>query len=236
MKNIFEVTYSNYGMGEDHYLTMYKPIPSEEILPEWYKKLQNDFTEKNVKSCRGVYDAMTMGYMFVWNIDVILSKDNNGKLFISKARDRSQHDFHPHPQQQMGLYPDILLSKQKDGIQKVMTPYQIKTPKGTSVLVTQPTFRPDLKTEVMPGIIDTGEFYTQFNILFMIKDFSSDRDVRIQAGTPLAQVIPYQRTEWEIKYGPLDEKLKRKTDGNLDNIDSAYAKQYWTKKLFKRKK
>jgi hypothetical protein len=236
MKHIIEINYPDYDLGEDHFLTIHKPVPAEEVLPEWYKKLENDFVEKNVKSCRGVYDVMTMGYMFVWNIDVIISKDENGKLFITKARDAGQSDFHAHPHQQMGLYPDILLSKQRDGIQKVMTNYRIRTPKGTSVLVTQPTFRPDLKTEVMPGIIDTGEFYTQFNVLFMIKDFPSNRSIRIPAGTPLAQVIPYKRTEWEIEYGPIDEVLKRKTDGNLNNIDSAYTKRYWTKKLFKRKK
>lgn len=235
MKNLFEITYNDYGLGDDHFITMYRPIPADEAIPDWYKNLENKIVDKNVKSCRGVYDVMTTGYIFLWNIDVIISKDENGKLFIRKARDLSQEDFHPHPIEQLGLYPDINISMQRDGVQKLITPYQIKTPKGTSIMMVQPMYRPDLKTEIVPGIMDTGEYYTGFNILFTIKDINVKKDIRISAGTPLAQVIPFQRTEWEIGYGPIKEDLKRKTDTNSANIDSVYAKQYWSRKLFKRK-
>ena len=84
MKNLFEITYNDYGLGDDHFITMYRPIPADEAIPDWYKNLENKIVDKNVKSCRGVYDVMTTGYIFLWNIDVIISKDENGKLFIRK--------------------------------------------------------------------------------------------------------------------------------------------------------
>lgn len=232
MRHTLNIDY-NQKNNKNDFLTIYKPTPSANFIPEWFRTLDNDPVMKTAKSCRGVYDMMTAGYMVVWNTDVVLSKDEQNRIVISRTRDGSNANFHPHPGWQLGAYPSALLSMQKDGIQKFDTQYRVKSSKGTSLLMQQPSYRPDLKTEVMPGIIDTDKFYSPLNVLFMIKEFNSNRSIKINAGTPLAQIIPFQRTEWEIEYSNLDMKLLETQERNIDSLDKYYQKFQWTKKIFK---
>jgi hypothetical protein len=102
-------------------------------------------------------------------------------------------------------------------------------------MMIQPPYRPDLKTEVMPGIIDTDKFYSPLNVLFTIKNTDTTRDIKISAGTPLAQIVPFVRSEWEIEYNSIDLKLDQITQENISNLDKYYQKKLWTRKVFKRK-
>lgn len=230
----FSVDYSAYGLGAEHFVTEFRPVPASECLPEWFKDLTN-VSIKTSKSCRGLYDVMTSGFMVVWPFDVTITRDENGKLFVKRTRDDERFSFHPHPHVQLGAYPDANLSLQKHGVEKVELPYKIRSSKNTSVMMIQPPYRPDLKTEVMPGIIDTDKFYSPLNVLFTIKNTDTTRDIKISAGTPLAQIVPFVRSEWSIEYNSIDLKLDQITQENISNLDKYYQKKLWTRKVFKRK-
>jgi hypothetical protein len=235
MKFTIHIDSNGYLLGKEHHLTEYRPTPAEESLPEWFKTLTND-SQVTAKTCRGVYDVLTSGYIVFWPFDVTLAKDEQGKAFIKLTRDNERRDiFHPHPMFQLGQYPSANLSAQKFGVEKVQLPYRIKTTKNTSVMMIQPPYRPELKTEVMPGIIDTDKFYTPLNVLFTIKEWPGDREIKIAAGTPLAQLVPFVRTEWGVEYDPIDEPLAQVTQENIGFIDRYYQKKLWTRKVFKRK-
>jgi hypothetical protein len=228
------IDYDDVGNSE-HFLTIHRPVPASEHVPEWFKNLDSTVGEgRTVKSCRGVFDMMTMGYMVVWTFDVIVSKDSDGKLYVRKARDASVGDFQPHPHNQLGLYPNASLSKQQVGVQKLTLPYKILTSKNTSVMMLQPAYRPDLKTEVMPGIIDSDKFYSPLNVLFILKDIPDGREVKIAAGTPLAQIVPFERASWKLKYRKINKKLFTLQDANIMNLDKYYQKSLWTRKSYKK--
>ena len=234
----FRVDWEEYGLGEDHHLHMFKPVPAVKMLPEWFKRLGEDSgCEHNnsltAKTCRGVFDSMSSGYIIKWPFDVRIQRDENGRLFCYKSRTGDNHDFKPHPHYQLEGYPDLLLESQRDGVQKLNLPYRVRTPAGTSVLMKQPAYRPDLKTEAMEGIIDTDKFYGTFNVLFNIKKIDTKRKVVIPAGTPLAQVIPFVRGEWEISYGEIDQDKKKINEDLADNIEKYYQKYQWERKIFK---
>lgn len=236
MKYTLEIDSSAYVLGEEHHLFEYRPTPAEEHLPEWFKSLKNDDRGLTAKTCRGVYDMLTAGYMVVWPFDAVITRDEEGKIFVKKARDNERGDvFHPHPHHQLGLYPDANLAVQKFGVEKTTLPYRLKTPRGTSLMMIQPPYRPELRTEVMPGVIDTDKFYSPLNVLFTVKHLEANRDIKIHAGTPLAQLIPFVRTEWGVSYGPLDGRLLQVTEENTQYIDKYYQKKLWTRKFFKRK-
>lgn len=237
MRYTLDVDCTAYELGEEHHLFEYKPTPAEEHLPEWFKNLKNDEGRLTAKTCRGVYDMVTAGFMVVWPFDVTITRDEDGKTYMKRTRanDREGGVFHPHPHFQLGQYPDLNLSFQKVGVEKVALPYRLKTPKGTSLMMVQPPYRPDLKTDVMPGVIDTDKFYSPLNVLFTMKHLESNKEVKIQAGTPLAQLIPFVRTEWEIAYNPIDDKLFQLMEENTQYIDRYYQKKLWTRKFFKRK-
>lgn len=232
-----QVQWDAYDLGEDHHLNMFKPVPATEMLPDWFKRLDQDGSEHNhgitAKTCRGLFDIMAGGYIIKWPFDVRIEKDSNGKLFCYKARTGEIEDFNPHPHFQMEGYQDMLLESQKEGVQKLKSPYRIVTPPGTSIFVKQPAYRPELKTEVMEGIIDTDKFYGPFNILFMIKKVNTDRKVIIKAGTPLAQIFPFVRGEWNLTYGKVDESKKKIFEDMALNIDKFYQRYHWDRKVFK---
>jgi hypothetical protein len=64
---------------------------------------------------------------------------------------------------------------------------------------------------------------------------NTDKVVRIKAGTPLAQVFPFIRSDWEMSYKGVDEKKARTHDENLNSIHSFYKKFLWTRKSFTEK-
>lgn len=234
----FEVHWEDYAYGDEHIYSVYKPVPSEKVLPEWFKRLSNEVGDighrgPTAKTCRGLYDIMSSGYTILWPFDARIEKTNDGKLIIYKARNNSADDFHPHPHVQIDGYPDLLLESQASGVQKVTLPFRIKTPEGTSVVVKQPAYRPELKTEIMEGIIDTDNYYGDFNILFLIKQINSNRKIIIKAGTPLAQVIPFIRGEWQVKYDKIDEQRKSLNHALSENIEKFYQKHQWERKVFK---
>ena len=234
----FKICIDSYvhDLGPEHHINEYRPTPAEEHLPEWFKGLTNNNNIMTAKTCRGLYDMMTSGYMVVWPFDVTITKDEHNKFFIKRTRDDNRDGlFNPHPHVQLGMYPDAAVSMQKFGVEKVVLPYKVKTSKNTSIMIIQPPYRPDLKTEIMPGVIDTDKFYTPLNILFTIKPFEYTKDIKIAAGTPLAQVIPFVRSAWGIEYGKVDPTLDQITQENVNNIDKYYQKKLWTRKLFKRK-
>lgn len=236
-----QIHWEDFDLGEEHYLHMFKPVPAVEMLPEWFKRLDSESTKcehgqghgPTAKTCRGIFDTMASGYIVRWPFDVRIEKDENGRLFCYKSRDGGQQDFNPHPHFQMDGYPDLLLESQRDGVQKLKAPYRIQSPEGTSILVKQPAYMPELKTEAMEGIIDTDKYYGTFNILFMIKKIETNRKVSIKAGTPLAQIIPFVRGEWSLSYGKIDENRKKITDDMANNLDKFYQRYQWNRKVFK---
>ena len=216
---------------------MFKPVPAVSVLPDWFKRLKTDDDQdqnySTVKQCKGVWDILSMGYLFLWPFDVEIFKNENGRLDIVKSRTKSQDGFEPHPHIQLEGYQDINFQNQERGVQKILTPYILKTPEGTSTMMIQPPYRPELKTTIMPGIVDTDTFYGTFNILFTIKDISGKRKIKIRAGTPLAQVIPFRRDEWNLTFKPID-KEKRDTIAKMsDNLERFYQRHLWHRKVFK---
>lgn len=226
----------HYDAPDDplHTSNLYKPYPASQNIPKWFERLPIEVhNTTSVKKCRGVADIITSGYLINWPFDATIVKNNEKKLEIIRTRANDRQHFHPHPAVQLDGYPDFNLHSQANGIEKISTPYKIVTPPGTSILMQQPAYRPELKVEVMPGIIDTDTFYGPMNVLFMIKDYSGDRPIKIKAGTPLAQIIPFVRGEWSIEYDKIDPDRLSTADSLSDNIDSFYTKHIWSKKVYR---
>ena len=105
----------------------------------------------------------------------------------------------------------------------------IKTPKGYSCIFTHPLNRQDLPFITTTGIMDTDGWGIWGNQPFALrKDFEGI----IEAGTPIIQVIPFKREEWQ------SEKDNSLTEwANLENMRRAskfrgYYKKYWKRKIF----
>jgi hypothetical protein len=202
------------GVPED-----YLPEPARSVIPNWYKDMDSylnkekkpvgeGHVETTIKRCMPVFDAITAGYIIKSYVDVYVSQNEATQVSRSTGKSKKikspgyqwpSHkpiEFHPneqapdHPMANKFMYP------------KWMNPWGIKTPPGYSCLFIQPVHRESVFT-ILPGVVDTDNYYAPVNFPFVLNDTSYEG--LIPAGTPIAQVIPFKRDPWELKFGGHDE-------------------------------
>ena len=182
------------------------PITASSLLPEWYKKLPRYINNtdkpikalgrKDVKTCVPFRDAMISGYMYLLPADIEVAVSNAGDIDIfhnhqlpfrlvekrGNINDSNNQGYGiPHP---LGTSPIMFAWAGMWGT---------KTNKKDSILVTHPLNRHDLPFVTTSGVIDSGYFGVAGNIPFFIKEGFTGI---IPKGTPIAQIIPFERQEW----------------------------------------
>jgi hypothetical protein len=192
------------------------PIPASSSMPSWYKELPRYVNNsdkpikalghKDLKTCVPFRDAMVSGYLMLLSADVEVAIAANGDVDIFTNRqliykvvekrgninDRNSQGFGmPHP---AGTVPIMFAWSPS---------YGIKTNNPDSVLITHPLNRHDLPFVTTSGLIDSDYFGLAGNMPFFIKEGFSGV---IPKGTPIAQIIPFERKKWVSEKLVSDEK------------------------------
>ena len=189
------------------------PSSASKHLPEWYKKLPRYVNNsdrpikalgmKDLKTCVPFRDAMISGYMILLQADIEVCISASGDVDIFSNRDlpfpvvekrgaltpQNQGFGMPNP---IGTAPILFAWSAVFGI---------GTDKSDSVLVTHPLNRHDLPFVTTSAIIDSGYNDKAGNIPFFIKEGFTGV---IPKGTPIAQILPFKREDWESKTIPYD--------------------------------
>lgn len=196
------------------------PEPAKKHIPQWYKDIKNDVKKNpvfnngnldgNVKMCMPFFDSFTNGYIQKTWCDIYIKKYGDVIGFnysiadtkIMDVRDRCSIPFYNEE-----FYSEEFTWRSH---------WILKTPKNYSVLICHPLNRLDLPFYTLSGIIDSDIYFhtKDGNLPFYIK---KDFEGLIPKGTPMYQIIPIKRDNWEknnIKY----------------NID--VDKRYWYKMSF----
>ena len=225
-----KITFSNTS-GID----IEKPQPASKFMPDWYKNMESyigkdrkpngsGITNATIKRCMPVFDAITAGYIITSPADVYVSIKESGQYFEWSAL--GLIEFHPieqapeHPDRKPHAYP------------KWMNPWAIKTPKGYSTLFIQPMHRESVFT-ILPGIVDTDTYTASVNFPMVIND--PNFEGLIPKGTPIAQVIPFKRENWQMKIGS-EKELKEQhsiTQKLQTKFFDRYKSMFWTKKEYR---
>lgn len=166
-----------------------KPVPSSRLVPEWYRKMGGT-QEKihSVKKCVPFLDALTGGYIITLPVDVTWSKERQEFLVEHTNLDVvSRH--HDSQVDGMDIPPGFSPIPHK-----WINQWFIKTPKGYSTLFIHPLNRPELPFHSFTGIVDTDKHPVVINFPFIMRE---DFDGVIPAGTPLIQLLPFKRDDWE---------------------------------------
>ena len=196
--------------------TLDKPKPASEYIPQWYKDSKsylNEFGKKipsldgtpnaTIKRCMPLWDMMTAGYIMETPYDIYVRQTPEGPFFqwgfVKAMEFQPKEQLQDHP-----WFRDEPL-----GI-RILHPWSIKTPKGWSILILQPTHREALPLEVIPGIIDTDMYSVPTNIFIKLTD--KNFEGLIPKGTPLIQIIPFKRESWISSLGGKKEKNKFLSD------------------------
>lgn len=222
----------------------FAPKPATSFVPDWYKNIESYMggekkptgggeTTGTIKRCMPVFDVITQGYIITTYTDIFVSQkeqpDVNGELKLTPWYEWpsfSPISFHPieqapnHPNHNGSPYP------------KLINPWGIKTPPGYSTMFMAPVHRSNIFT-ILPGVVDTDTYTAPVNFPMVLTDVKFEG--LIPAGTPIAQIVPFQRESWTMELGK-DEALieQNKVTSKLrTRFFDSYKTQYRQVKEYK---
>lgn len=228
------------GMEEysDNFLNIY---PAEDFIPEWYRnsppKIKNANTELMInnpmnltstyKKCTPFLDALSSGYIVALSADIEVVIDDNevpriiwrtGRNIVA-SHDVQQWDGLPYPSD---CFPFVFIWNNQ---------FSINTPAGYSLLFTQPLNRFDLPFESISGIVDADLYNLAIGFPFFIKKGFSGI---IKKGTPIVQIIPIKREDWERQYINYDKNFSiTEKEKFRSTIKRSYKNNFWNRKKYK---
>jgi hypothetical protein len=217
--------------------------PQPMTVPKWFKdipiyqkSINSPFNDKlfvengeanySAKSCMPFLDSLSSGYSFNLWCDVQVRIENNGIQRLTWAN--SDSDLSPimsRPSPEGFPTPNGFNSL----IFTWISHWGIKTPSGYSCILTHPFNRTDLPFITTTGIMDTDKWGIWGNQPFHIQ---KDWEGTIEAETPIIQIYPFKRDNWNSK---IDESLSEWA--NYEDIRrSSKFRGYYKNKYWKRKK
>jgi hypothetical protein len=219
-----------------------RPYPASQAIPDWWramtpydktpdnpdgKKLivENYVSNASPKKCNPMLDALTSGYVIPLWSDVQVQNVNDDKRITWRV---SGNVFQEHGHSAREVETPVGYNEQ---VFKFMNKWRIITPKGYSCLITQPFGYRQTPTQAIPAVIDTDN--SSLEILPPVW-FRSDFEGILEKGTPMAQVIPFKRSDWRAEYSYLkDGEYQRLEDKNFNStIVNHYIKKVWSKKNY----
>lgn len=191
------------AIDEYAYNVCIPPSPAKEFIPDWWKKMEaytsdnlmsdsaktNKYAHVTSKKCFPMLDAITAGYIIPLWADVEVTTEagipkitwlTDREVFATWSTEMTNGMEYPED-----TYPMAF---------KFLNQYIIKTSPGWSSLFIQPSGYNNLPFYTIPGIVDTDTLETEINPpLWIKKDFNGV----IKKGTPIVQIIPFQRMDWK---------------------------------------
>lgn len=218
------------------------PVPASKMIPEWYRKqtgivknadaLASGVINATVKKCMPVFDLLTAGYIIVAPCDIHLDATDPEKLSYSipLAMKQFQSDiFASHAPEQYDEYP-IDQSRYHKTLLRIMPFWSVSTPPGYSTLFAQPFHRDESDLFAMSAIVDTDTFISEGHLSFLVK--KGFKGI-IKQGTPLIQIIPFKREDWDSEIVSIDDSAKKLFSQRL-NLRSTFVNGYKDKFRFRK--
>lgn len=222
-----------------------KPKPAVQAIPQWYKNMPTRMDGEKVdglskdgigvsnltlKGCSPFLDALGAGYIFELPFDIEFRKNDKGMINIRWAT--NINFISQHGQEQAPGIPSSFDGSQ--ALLKWRPGWRVITPKGYSCLFTHPINRHDLPFRTFSGIVDTDMYQLGVEFPFQLLDSISNKDIFIlEKGTPICQVIPFKRDDWNSEVIKFDEDANTKNVFSLKSkIVRSYKQQFWQKKNY----
>jgi len=208
------------------------PQPAHKFIPDWYKQTDTrPFGDaplnKSVRACMPFMEALTFGWIVPVPTDISITHTTDG---ISVKW--NTEEFIP-----MGSHDKIQLGgdafPHNGEILKFNLPYSLRTPEGVSTLYMPPLNRIETRFRPFSGVVDTDRYVNKTNIPALLLD--DEFEGIIEAGTPLVQVIPFERdslvneSKTRVETDEEEEWLKR-TEKAVPAVDAYYKEEVWEPK------
>lgn len=212
------------------------PQPAKKFVPQWYKNIpplnldEATFSDRGtinnipLKSCMPFFDALTSGYIMSTWMDINISIEDNQVV--------CNYASNPIP---VEVRPSINVPLDDTYYQIEFTwqvVWQVKTPPGYGVVYTHPFNNLTLPFTTLTGVVDSDNFYHSpiGNYPFYVKKGFTGL---IPAGTPMYQLLPYKKENWESEAKKFDEESFLKNRFFMKkNFQGVYRKNFWDKKSY----
>jgi hypothetical protein len=237
-KNKIKFIYHNdlaYEMGVH-------PQPAKNYLPEWYKqmppyqpsvenpngrsiKIRDGHSNATAKKCVPMLDGIGAGYIVPLWCDVQVEIRSGEPEIFWRI---SSNVFVPHGEATRDIPAPFGYFAR---VFKFCTYFRIETPRGFSISVQPPAGHYQLPFRVIPAVIDSDRSVIDNNFPCWVQD---GFEGIVEKGTPIAQVVPFKRTNWkaEMSVIPYEEHRKFSERGFESNILNNYVRNIWRKKTY----
>lgn len=223
-----------------------KPYPASQALPNWWrdmtpydksstnpdgKKLivENFTANATFKKCTPMLDSLTLGYIVPLFADVQVRYEpgEDDPRISWKIKGIDVFQKHGESSKQIPPPPGY-----RNLVYKYGNCWIPKTPKGYSVLVTEPFGYRDLPFKVITGVIDSDKSTLEIVTPMWIKE---GFEGVVEKGTPMFQIIPFKRDNWKAEFDHYEDgEYRRLEDKNFNGtMVNHYIKNHWSKKTFK---
>lgn len=209
-----------------------EPVKSGRCVPKYYKELNVDLENPlkgTAKRCVPFMEAITTGYIIpLWADLFVEAKDGeiefNFPNNIPISQDIGEHGYH-----QLENHPASHLPYGTQ-LKKFYNPWVMETPPGVSCLFTSPMNHFETRLKLIDGIVDTDTYYNSINLPFIWT--GGDGEFLIQKGTPLVQIFPFVRYNFDkYQVKPIDATKNQKCNNILSTvIRHGYRKYFWHKR------
>jgi len=215
-------------------------LPASKALPTWYKEMSATvedampWTPGTMKQCMPVFDAMTQGYIIpLWS-----------DLYVKVEKDYETGEYSPmftwgthaeevinaHSKEQTPGLP--IMEKAVGGTSlKFLNPWLIQTPKNYSTLFVPPLNNENNLFETISAVVATDVYKNHINLTFIWKG-PVDWEGVIPQGTPLVQLIPFKRVDFQHEISTItqfDEEAMAATQSALSQSFANGYKRLWRK-------
>ena len=173
-----------------------------------------------IKMCPPFQEALFQGYIIPAPFDFSLSLGTGrGSDIVQVLEDGIDDSWQPI----VGRLDAELIANGpwKGGVYQFRNFWRIETPPGYSCLLISPLGRGpnDAPFEVLPTVVDCDNSASGSKIFVTLR---GNMPVQVARGTPLIQVIPFQREEWEHQLYIWDEEKVKEI--------SEFRERYWDPK------
>jgi|TARA_R110000824_G_scaffold388418_1_gene583988 hypothetical protein len=230
-------------------------VPSSKALPEWYRHLPAQLTHNSsleeikrgntIKGCMPVFDAMTQGYTIPLWVDLYVTityKDSNRDLNPTPIVNFTwpPDNSKPGPNQYVSTHawhqtagvPIMEMSLGGSPAFKLQSPWIIETPKNYSTLFVPILNNPPKNISFFSAVVATDNYLDKINFPFVWTG-EEEWEGLIPKGTPLIQVIPFKRDDFQHEIIKLNQVDKAKIDNTRQRVQTSFMNAY--KQYFRRK-
>jgi hypothetical protein len=220
------------------------PEPGTKNVPNWYREQpaiagenpsipQQGNLRLTVKKCQAFFDAMSIGYILKVPVDIYIdTTEGKFELQIPAHLQRFSSLFiSEHSAEQISHLPfdkDIYCDK----VLRIHPTWMVQTDEGYSTIFMNPMHQESTPLNAVEAIIDTDKFWSDGHLSFLVK--KNFKGI-IKQGTPMIQVLPFKREEWEMEIDKTFDsgKTEEQRARVRSTFQNGYRLKFWQKKTFK---